>query len=991
MKKIFSIVAAVLFCATINAQQLNESFEGEDFPPENWEVINGHANYCWKKGVAGGQNCAIVPQCYGYENYLITPQLKPAAGEKLTFSTRIKENSSTGELRVEVSLAGTDKESFEVVETYYASSKKGDEAHRLWTEWHEFTVDLSAYKNQRIFVAFHQVGEIGNGGLGLDDVKGVTLAGNGDCDAPTSLKVSDITDKGATLSWDGEAAQYQYVLLTKGEELNWNAGILTSEKSITFSTLAEDEAYVFYVRSYCSEDAQSLAPKVAFKTTCSLQSIPWVETFTHDATGSGFEVVEPECWFISSENPLVSVVTDKTYDEEGGSQVQYGQAHLQAYGGGPQSPQTFAMPAFDAVLNTLEVAFDYKTSLDATYCGSLEVGYMTNPAKASTFVPLTTLQPVMEYTHVIVPLDELPATASFVAFRFAGGSSDYATLAMDNFVVAEIGKSKDIDPTEEEQYDDAIWGQNYCSAQFTWYSYNNEAFAIGLFDAEAGELVAGILATTSECDRFAYEDLQTGEFSGFKEDDDYENHYYCSTKWILNASEEGISKGASWTKCVINVGTATSPVLALKAGKYQVQIYPYNTETGRGELLKSIPFELVSKEISNLQASVAEDKKTATLTWDTPELTNGERLYVSVRAGETVAFDNYEGEAVTTGPLVVEVEEGKSYTATIQVLDKKKNPLGQEVATLFTVGTNNYEPTNLKAEVFGGDNVTLSWEAAQLADFYEVMLYLEGAYFTTINLTTNTKTTTMPKDGTWSWTVQAFTKGSTGKYFPASNVVTGPDFATKAADIPEDAVVMDVWGMEAAYLDEASGYYQEGKYGWYITFATGEESGTGRPMPAFVIYTAKERAITGVYNVALGNIELESCYIDVTGRQSDVINATDAELRLQFEGYDDDKAAEGPYRYGYYTGSFRIVGEDGKTYVGKLFEQFCNSFNFSTYASTYRDHVGMWDEDPDYIGPEGIESIVVPTEKAVKVLHEGQFYIVRPDGSIYNAAGVRVK
>ncbi len=957
MKKIFSFVAAALFCATINAQQLNESFEGDDFPPEGWEVVNGSPTSCWKKGVAVGQNCAQVPACYGVENYLITPQLKPAAGEKLTFSARIKENTASGELRIEVSLAGTEKESFDVVETFYTSSKKGDEAHRLWLEWHEFTVDLSAYKNQRIYVAFHQAGEIGNGGLSIDDVKGVTLAGNADCNAPTNLKASNITDKGATLTWDGDAAQYQYVLVADGESLNWNNAVLTSDKNVTFTTLDEDQSYVFYVRSYCSADVQSLEPKVAFKTTCALQAIPWLETFTRDKTGSGFVVAEPECWTIASENPLISVVADKTYDEEGGAQVQYGQAHLQAMGGGANSVQVFAMPAFDAQLNTLEVAFDYKTNLSSPNCGTLEVGYMTNPSKASTFVSLQTLQPVLDYTHAVVTLEDLPATAKFIAFRFAGGTSEYGSLAMDNFIVAEIGKSKDVDPSKEDVPDEAIWSQTYCQASFTWYSYNNEAFAIGLFDAEAQALVAGIVVTTSECDRFAYEDIQTGEFDGFKEDDDYENHYYCSTKWIVNASDAdgGLAKGDSWSKCVINIGTATSPVLALKAGKYQVQIYPYSTATGQGSLLASIPFELVSKEVSNLRVEVSGDKKTAELSWDEPELTNGERLYVSVRAGESVAYDNFESKEVATSPLIVNVEEGKSYTATVQVVDKKNNPIGREIECLFTVGVNKYEPTNLKAEVFGGDNVTFSWEVAQAADIYEVMLYLEGAYYASLNVTTNTKTTTMPKDGKWSWTVQAFTKGTNGKYFPVSNVVAGPDYTTKAADVPEDAIVMDVWGMEAAYLDEYTDQFPEGKYGWYITFATGEEGGTGFPMPTFLIYTDKELAISGVYNVARQGIDAESCYINLNGRQSDAIMATDAELRLQFDGFDEEYLEQG-YGYGYYTGSFRLVGADGKTYVGKFMEMFCNSFNFSTYGSTVRDHVAMWDEEPN--APHAIEEVL---------------------------------
>ena len=941
-KKFLSIFAAALLCVNVNAQQLNEGFEGEQFPPEGWEVINGSQYNAWTKTAKLGHTCAMVPGTFGYESYLITPQLKPAAGETLKFSACIGDHTSKGELRVEVSLAGTDKESFSVVETYYTSSKATTNAIPK-SDWKEFTVDLSAYKNQRIYVAFHQYGEAEK--IYLDDVKGVTLAGSESCDVPTNVAVSNITDQSATVSWNGTAAEYQYAVVAKGlEELDWAAAVKTAEKSATLTGLDADQNYDFYVRSYCSDEEQSLAPKVAFKTTCALEQIPWLETFTRDATGA----VAPECWTVASEIPQVWVVADKTYDDEGNASTQYGQAHLYAGGGGANTAQVFALPVFNAPLNTLEVAFDYKTSMVSESYGVLEAGYMTNPSKASTFVSLKTLPQTLTYQHAVVTLEDLPADVKFIAFRFAGGTSEYGGLSMDNFIVAKIGKSGEVDPSEEEVPDAAIWAQNYCQAQFTWYSYNSDAFAIGLFDAEEQQLIAGVAVTTSECDRFAYQDKQTGEFSGFSEDDDYNNHYYCSTKWILNA--DALTKGDSWVDDVINIGTAASPVLGLKPGKYQVQIYALDATTyERGESLATIPFELVAKEVADLAAEVAEDKTTATLTWETPELAANERLYVSVRAGETVAYDNFsDKKQVAASPLTVEVTEGKSYTATVVVLDKNNNPQGQEIACHFTVGTNPYEPKNLHAEVFGGDNVTFTWEAETAADFYDVVLYLDGAYYTTLSIYSNTKTTTMPEDGTWTWTVQAFTQGSNGKYFEASHAIAGNEFVSKAADVPEDAVVMDVWGMEAAYLDEASGFYQEGKNGWYITFATDETTGTGYPMPTFVIYTAKERAISGVYNVARGNIDLESCYINVNGRQEDAVMATDAEIRLQFDGYDEERAEAGPYAYAYYTGSFRIVGEDGKTYVGKIFEQFCNSFNFSTYG-TIRDHVGMWDEDPDWL------------------------------------------
>ena len=993
MKKIFSFIAAALFCANISAQeQLNEGFEGEGFPPEGWTVIDGYANYGWKKAVKKGHNCAYIQEVQGTENWLITPQLKPVAGENLKFSAIIGDYASTGELRIEVSLGGTDAASFELLDTYYTSQSKGDEAHRLWkSEWKEYTIDLSAYKGSAIYIGFHQAG--GTDGIYIDDIKGVSLYEETNCENPTNVVLSNLDAHEATFSWNGKAEEYQYLLVEDGEDVDWSEAVKVAAHSATIGDLYEETDYVFYVRSYCSESEQSLAPKLVFKTPCESFDIPWLETFTRDHTGSGFDIAEPDCWTLATHG-MISVVKDKTYDEEEGtSSTVNGQAHLQAIGGGPNSVQVFSLPTFNAPLNTLEVAFDYTTSTTTEYCGTLEVGYMTNPNKVETFVSLRSLEKTLTYKHAVVSLEDLPETAKFVSFRFAGGTSDYGNVSMDNFVVAEIGKSGEVDPSQEDIPDAGIYALTYCDASFTWYSYNASAFAIGLFETTSQSLVAGIAATTEECDRFAYEDIQIGVFDGFSDDDDYENHFYCSTKWILNVEEDGMQRGDAWASSVKNIGTAASPILGLKPGSYQVQIYELvQGESGysKGELLANIPFSLVSKEVTNLAVAVAEDKTTATLTWDEPEYAQGERLYVRVWSGETVAYDNYDSKERPTSPLVVSVIDGKSYTAIAQVVDKHLNPMGDEVSTSFTVGVNPYEPKNANAEVFGGDNVTFSWEATKQADRYVITLYWEGEFYATLTVNDLSKTTTMPKDGTWSWNVQAFNQGENGNYFEASLPIEGNSFVAKATDIPEDAVEMEVWALEAAYLDEASGYYQEGKFGWFIMLGTGEEGGTGLPSPMFLLYTAKEGAISGVYNVARGNIDLESCYIDKTGKQADAVVATDAEVRLQFDGYDDEYFEQG-YRYGYYTGSFRLVGNDGKTYVGKFMELFCNSYDFSSMGTGLLTHKGMWDEDPDYDPYQGIEDILLDGDNATrKVLHDGQLYIIR-ENAIYNVSGQRVK
>ena len=172
MRKIFSIFAAVLFCASLSAQQLDEGFEGESFPPEGWTVIDGYPGYGWKKAAKFQQNCVKIQEVTGTESWLITPQLKPAAGESLSFQACIGDYASSGELRIEVSLGGTDAASFEVLDTYYTSKSKGDAAHQLWkSEWITYTVDLSQYVGSSIYIGFHQAGS--TDGIILDNISDV--------------------------------------------------------------------------------------------------------------------------------------------------------------------------------------------------------------------------------------------------------------------------------------------------------------------------------------------------------------------------------------------------------------------------------------------------------------------------------------------------------------------------------------------------------------------------------------------------------------------------------------------------------------------------------------------------------------------------------------------------------------------------------------------------------------------------------------------------
>ncbi len=1005
MKKIFSfIIAAVLFCTYSYADQAVTVNPGATAKQAHFPVFGDNAD-------SEGQTVQAIYLADQLKGIAVGSEIKA-----LTFYSA-NQNQSWDKAEFTVSLAKTDFSFFQNASGAYATASDGSTLTEVYegplsVADGELTINFTTpytYEGGNLLIqvvisrggsysasSFYSAAntdyliKYATSGSSRDakqpKVTFVIAGGSTDpvsetCKAPTAVTVEKVTDATATVSWQGEASQYQYCLEFEGDLPDWTAAKLTDQKSVTVSGLYDEQKYYLYVRSYCSETAVSETVKVTFKTACARLNVPWIETFTRDASGSGtVGDVAPECWTISSAAPAVTIVAEKQ-DDGNGNQIPTGEQYLQARGGGATSAQVFAMPLFNAKLDTCELAFDYYTSVVSEDYASLEIGYMTNPADAATFVSLKTFAQTITSQHVVFPLNELPAGIEYIAFRFAGGTSNLGRVSLDNFILAGIGKSGDVDPSQEQLPDANILGLSYCQAQFAWYSYSAEAFAIGLFD-EAGTLIARIPVTTSECERFAYEDMNNGEFSGFSDGDDSDNHYYCSTKWILNA--EVMQKGPAWEASVMNVGSQ----LGLKPGTYHVVVNEMNTSTYEiGKELANIPFTLIEKKVTNLKAEVAEDKKTVTLTWVAPEFGQGERLYVRVWSGETVAYDNFDTKDRPESPLTVDVAEGKSYTAIVQVVDRYNNPLGPEVETNFTVGVNNYEPANPHAEVAGGDNVTFTWEATVQADRYVIALYCDGEFYSNLTVDGTSKLTTMPKDGTWSWTVQAFNQGANGNYYEASNPVPGNDFVSKSAEIPEDAVELDVIGFNAYYIEPNTEWYQEGKNGWILHFGL---DNPGFNFAWFLVYTHSPLALSGVYNLTRENLDSESDLIYLTDGS---LEGTESEVRLQFDGFDEEEISSGySVTQAYYTGSFRLVGTDGKTYIGRFMELKCSSGDFTNYAhGNPSNPITLYDEDPSYFDQfEGIEEIVATGQNGKKVLHDGQLLIIR-DGKAYNVLGTPVK
>ena len=157
----------------------------------------------------------------------------------------------------------------------------------------------------------------------------------------------------------------------------------------------------------------------------------------------------------------------------------------------------------------------------------------------------------------------------------------------------------------------------------------------------------------------------------------------------------------------------------------------------------------------------------------------------------------------------------------------------------------------------------------------------------------------------------------------------------------------------------------------------------------FLVYTNSAAALSGNYNLTRQNLDSES---DLIYLSDGTIQGTESEVRLQFDGYDEVEVSSGySLTQAFYSGSFRLVDENGKTYVGRFMELMCSSGDYTNYASgNPSNHITLYDEDPSYFAGQGIEEIVAGSQNGKKVLHNGQLLIIR-DGKAYNALGTLVK
>jgi hypothetical protein len=247
-----------------------------------------------------------------------------------------------------------------------------------------------------------------------------------DCVPPTLNAVGTLTPNSAAVSWTSPSgttpASYDIYYSTTNTAPNSGSTpnvTAVAGTSYTIPGLNPNTNYYYWVRANCSTGTSQSAWSFSgtFKTACGVMT-SMAEDFESYATGS----IVPDCWArIIDTNGSQTISTT--------TPVASGTKHIYQYSSTTQNPSTVVLPQFGNInAGTNWLRFKARVS---TATGTLNVGYVTDPANSSTFVQLQAVSIAntvyatagSEYT-VIIP-SSVPANARLAIRNTADAKSYY--------------------------------------------------------------------------------------------------------------------------------------------------------------------------------------------------------------------------------------------------------------------------------------------------------------------------------------------------------------------------------------------------------------------------------------------------------------------------------------------------------------------------------------------------------------------------------------
>lgn len=321
-----SLWSNVITFTTAYGIPFNESFSSSIFPPTNWTKLSGLASNAfagilptyttsgWNRftqgyGITGNHTRLNV---YGINNkyWLVSPNIDLGSNPTmLSFDLAL----TAWNHEYQPYLNGIDDKFMVIISTDNGATWSQANA-TIWNNTgspnvynnisntaQEINIDLSAYVNQSIKIAFYGESTINNADndIHIDNIN-VDLIPT--CPRPiVLLDSSSITTSSAIINWTAGGTETSWSLQYKPtSDTSWNNAIIINNitsNSYTLLSLQPSTSYDVRVRGICSLTDESNWTKISFNTSCGMvTSFPWSESFENGLN----------CWNLSSSGTVTN-------------------------------------------------------------------------------------------------------------------------------------------------------------------------------------------------------------------------------------------------------------------------------------------------------------------------------------------------------------------------------------------------------------------------------------------------------------------------------------------------------------------------------------------------------------------------------------------------------------------------------------------------------------------------------------------------------------
>ena len=276
------------------------------------------------------------------------------------------------------------------------------------------------------------------------------------CPTPGNLSVVEnaATTSSVQLQWTAAAGEDAWMIrYKKSTDTEWTTlSEPATENPFTLTGLEASSRYDVRVAAWCDTDSEEgislFTAPVTFYTACGIvTNYPYKEDFS-SVTGSSYDHVLPICWdYINTCTvedfeiyPSVSTTNALFF----GSRFEVEDYYGYTESADPQD-QYAILPQMEN-LNTLRIKLDAR-AYSSYYNATFEIGIMTNPADASTFVSIASFTPTSTtFAQYKASFDSYEGEGQYIAIKMAAADSDNdRALYIDNIVVEEIPACADIE------------------------------------------------------------------------------------------------------------------------------------------------------------------------------------------------------------------------------------------------------------------------------------------------------------------------------------------------------------------------------------------------------------------------------------------------------------------------------------------------------------------------------------------------------------------